>query len=130
MKENWGQTSRQLHLYWYEIFEKLLKWRNEILKYKSKQKVLCFIQINQHILKILSNGQLYLSAHTHTNIRIIFPRNAKWNVLLPMAILTHRQNTTSRNCGSVILIVLFVSITNFKCHYEQSKSLHKLSVTS
>ena len=30
MKENWGQTSRQLHLYWYEISEKLVKWRNEI----------------------------------------------------------------------------------------------------
>ena len=64
MKENWGQTSRQLHLYWYEMFEKLVKWRNErsVMKYKSKQKVLGFIQINQHILKILSNGQLCLSA--------------------------------------------------------------------
>ena len=30
MKENWGQTSRQLHLYWYEMFEKLVKWRNKI----------------------------------------------------------------------------------------------------
>ena len=27
MKENWGQTSRQLHLYWYKIFEKLVKIR-------------------------------------------------------------------------------------------------------
>ena len=106
---------------------KMTQRNRSVLKYKSKQNVFCFIQINQHILKILSNGQLYLSAHTHTNMRIIFPRNAKWNVLLPMAILTHRQNTTSRNCGSVILIVLFVSITNFKCHYQQSKSLHKLA---
>ena len=30
MKENWGQTSRQLHLYWYEMFEKLVKWPNKI----------------------------------------------------------------------------------------------------
>lgn len=36
MKENWGQTSRQLHLYWYEMFEKLVKWRNDKIEIKTK----------------------------------------------------------------------------------------------
>ena len=39
MKENWGQTSRQLHLYWYEMFEKLVKWRNKI---EIKTKIIMF----------------------------------------------------------------------------------------
>ena len=42
MKENWGQTSRQLHLYWYEMFEKLVKWRKISDKIEITTKIIMF----------------------------------------------------------------------------------------
>ena len=65
MKENWGQTSRQLHLYWYEMFEKLVKWRNKIHilanYYESMYRMISDkIEIKTKIIMFYTNKPAYI----------------------------------------------------------------------
>ena len=65
MKENWGQTSRQLHLYWYEMFEKLVKLRNKIHilanYYESMYRMISDkIEIKTKIIMFYTNKPAYV----------------------------------------------------------------------